>query len=103
MLSCRRLIPAHAGVIPLLRQAIPIMISYLRACGGDPAELALLAFAGDLSPRTRGQSHIRFVLKCLQAGFLRGGQDGETRTGLAAGACLFSAKSGTKKIKSTPF
>ena len=48
------LIPAHAGVIPLPWPVMNTLMSYPRACGGDPGFRSHLVPEGDLSPRMRG-------------------------------------------------
>ena len=89
-------------MIPQYGTIFAVKEPYLRACGGDPAFERPYGAVKRLSPRTRGQSHIRFVLKCLQAGFLRGGQDGETRTGLRCRCMLVFCKKWNKKDKKHP-
>mgnify|MGYP005766174907 FL=1 len=48
------LIPAHAGVIPLIIQAIRDNGAYPRARGGDPVDERAGRDERRLSPRTRG-------------------------------------------------
>ncbi len=49
-----RLIPAHAGVIPVSGKESECAMAYPRARGGDPNPGDTVAQIGNLSPRTRG-------------------------------------------------
>ena len=50
----RQLIPAHAGVIPIMAHAPPDDGPYPRACGGDPKQITAVCDIYNLSPRMRG-------------------------------------------------